>query len=76
MGVDEFCKISPGHPSVVVDAYLHALLGRYPRVRYLVGKDAKVMLFLQALPEWMSDRFLAQFVGSRLPLPQSVKKNN
>jgi len=74
--VDELCNMSSGKLSAVVDAYEHALLGRYPRARYVVGMDALFIVFLQALPEWMSDGFLAKFVGRKMPLPQSVKKGN
>ena len=40
----------------VVDAYIHALLAAYPRARYVVGWDAKlVFLPMSLMPEWMSD---------------------
>ena len=49
-------KVSSTRISDVVDAYEHALLGRFPRVRYVVGKDAKYLwLPVQALPEWLGD---------------------
>ena len=42
----------------VLDAYTHALLGRFPRARYLVGKSSGVMMLIQSLPEWIGDRIL------------------
>jgi len=58
----------------VVDAYEHALLGRFPRARYLVGKDANYLFIpLQALPEWLGDWIYRMFFSGR-PLPEAVKK--
>ena len=43
----------------VVDAYKHALLSRYPRARYVVGKDTKYFVIpVQWLPEWLGDWIL------------------
>ena len=57
----------------VIDAYTHALLGRFPRARYLVGKRAGTLMFIQSLPEWMSDRILRlQRKGLK---PAATKKN-
>jgi 11-cis-retinol dehydrogenase len=40
----------------VVNAYVHAVLGWFPRARYVVGNDARfVRLPIQALPEWLGD---------------------
>lgn len=44
--------------SEVIDTYEHALFGVFPRARYVVGRDAKLFLFLQLLPECLSDRIL------------------
>jgi len=58
----------------VVDAYEHALLGRFPRVRYLVGNDAKYLFVpVQALPEWLGDWIFRKFESGR-PLPEAMKK--
>jgi len=58
----------------VVDAYEHALFGRYPRARYVVGRDAKfIYLPLQWLPEWLGDWILRKF-DAKCPLPASLKK--
>ncbi|KAH9498893.1 Retinol dehydrogenase 7 [Bulinus truncatus] len=44
----------------VVDAYTHALTSRFPKTRYTVGLDAKLIyLPLSYLPTWVSDRILA-----------------
>ncbi len=60
--------------SDVVDAYEHALCGRFPRVRYVVGYDAKIVVLLsESLPEWASDWILAKLAGEdRIP---AVLKN-
>lgn len=58
--------------SDVVDAYEHALCGRFPRGRYVVGVRAKyVMLPLQALPEWLSDWV---FSLNKRPTPAVLRK--
>ena len=75
-GVDELLSFSSAEPSEVADAYVHALLGRYPRTLYLVGWDAWVVVLLQALPEWISDWFLVQLAGRNAPLPQALKKRH
>lgn len=60
--------------SLVVDAYEHALLGRYPRTRYLVGINAKYIFApLQAMPEWFSDSVLRKF-DSDQRLLASIKR--
>ena len=45
----------------VVNAYINALLSRFPRSRYVVGWDAKCKLILPMLPEWLGDRLLPYF---------------
>ena len=41
---------------VVSDAYVHALTGKYPRYRYVIGKDAnRIFVPLSWLPESWSD---------------------
>lgn len=63
-----------GDPINVVNAYEHALLARFPRVRYLVGKDAKYYYIpLQALPEWLSD-WIFYKLESKRPLPAALRK--
>ena len=45
-----------GRPKLVADAMEHALIGRFPKLRYLVGPD--IYLFfgpLMFLPEWLVD---------------------
>ena len=60
--------------SLVVDAYEHALLGRYPRARYLVGNDARYLLApIQTLPEWLGDWILRKLESGR-PLPAAVER--
>ncbi|XP_050412347.1 retinol dehydrogenase 7 [Patella vulgata] len=40
----------------VIDAYEHAITARYPKPRYIVGKDAKYFVrLLWTIPEWVSD---------------------
>lgn len=56
----------------VVDAYEHALLGVYPRARYMVGFDAKYIYNPIALaPEWLGDWILRRINDA--PLPNAVK---
>ncbi len=67
---------SYGQVPEVVDAYVHALLGRYPRARYVVGKDAKYLwLVLQWVPEWLSDWLLFKFDPNQ-PLPAALLKKD
>ena len=54
----------------VVQAYEHAVLGIFPRGRYVVGSDAKYNDWpLTLLPEWMSDIYLTR----RALVPKWVK---
>ncbi|KAL4222540.1 Retinol dehydrogenase 5 [Mactra antiquata] len=40
----------------VVDAYVHAITAKYPKARYVVGRDANIFFrLLWNLPEWLSD---------------------
>ena len=59
--------------SDVIDAYEHALLGRFPRARYLVGKDAKLVWipFNHWMPEWLGDLLLEKLAGERT-IPRAV----
>lgn len=43
----------------VADAVEHALFARKPRTRYVVGRDARVRLLLQKLPDRWRDRLIA-----------------
>ncbi|XP_053374120.1 dehydrogenase/reductase SDR family member 9-like [Mercenaria mercenaria] len=48
----------------VIDAYIHAIIARYPLKRYLVGKDANYfMRALWLLPECASDFIIDKFSG-------------
>jgi NAD(P)-dependent dehydrogenase (short-subunit alcohol dehydrogenase family) len=50
----------------VVDAVEHAVTSDRPRVRYLVGRDAKTRRFLNWLPDRLRDRLIArQLEGMR-----------
>ena len=56
----------------VVDAYEEALLSRFPRARYPVGRDAVFLwLPLQMLPEWISDMVMEKMDYAR-PLPAAI----
>lgn len=60
--------------SDVVDAYEEALLGRYPRARYVVGVDANFLFKpLQALPECLSDRLL-ELLAPKGPTPAALRR--
>jgi NAD(P)-dependent dehydrogenase (short-subunit alcohol dehydrogenase family) len=59
--------------SDVVDAYEHAVLGRFPRARYVVGRDAKLLwLPLQWLPEWLGD-FVIDRMTKDKPTPRACR---
>jgi len=65
--IDEFRKIGSYDFDKVVNAYQHALLGRFPRARYMVGRDAKyVFLPIQWLPEWLGDWVLSTLSAKRV----------
>jgi retinol dehydrogenase-16 len=61
--------------SDVTDAYEHAILGRYPRTRYVVGWLARTMLLIQALPEWFGDIVLEKMLIS-VPLPAAIQQQH
>ena len=48
------------HPRVVADVVVHALTASNPRTRYLIGRDAKIRLLLQRLPDRWRDRVIAR----------------
>lgn len=53
-------------PQAVADVVRHALTAKRPRTRYVVGKDAKVLLFLR---RWLlSDRSLDKLIRRNLGL--------
>jgi hypothetical protein len=59
----------------VVDAYEHALFGLFPRARYLIGLDAKLLwLPLQWLPEWLGD-YIQVKANRERPIPDILKKD-
>jgi NAD(P)-dependent dehydrogenase (short-subunit alcohol dehydrogenase family) len=45
---------------VVADAVVHALTARRPRTRYLVGRDARLRMIFQRLPDRVRDRLIAR----------------
>ncbi|KAK3108277.1 hypothetical protein FSP39_004716 [Pinctada imbricata] len=51
----------------VVDAYQHALTSSYPKIRYKVGAEANILLFVAYyFPEWLVDMYL----GHLSPVPR------
>ena len=57
----------------VHSAFEHALLGRYPRARYVLGLDARLVLLpVQCLPEWLSD-WLHDILAWGRPLPDACQ---
>jgi len=59
-------------PSQVTDAITHALLGKHPQARYVVGNDAQyIFLQLVRMPEWLSD-WILNLLGP-LPKPAILK---
>jgi NAD(P)-dependent dehydrogenase (short-subunit alcohol dehydrogenase family) len=64
--VNALLQVASDRLTDVVDAYEHALLGRFPRARYLVGKDANYLFIpIQALPEWLGDWIYRMLESSR-----------
>ena len=47
-------------PRAVADVVVHALTARKPRTRYLVGKDARLRMLFQRLPDRVRDRIIAR----------------
>jgi NAD(P)-dependent dehydrogenase (short-subunit alcohol dehydrogenase family) len=75
-GLPKFDEMASPRVDDVVDAYQHALLGTYPRARYLVGFDAKfIWMPLQWMPEWLGDWLLAK-IDPNQPLPAAVLKKD
>jgi NAD(P)-dependent dehydrogenase (short-subunit alcohol dehydrogenase family) len=55
-------------PGIVVDAVIHALRSRFPRTRYLVGRDAGVRAILAAvLPDRAHDWLIGKVIGLKQP---------
>jgi len=54
----------------VVDAYTHALTAKYPKIRYIVGMDARSIAFLSSVtPEWLVDNIMIRLLAT----PAGVK---
>ena len=68
----KFKDMSSPKLHLVVDAYEHAVLGAFPRGRYLVGNEALFMWLMYFLPEWLYERLILASTG--LPLPAACKK--
>ena len=50
-------------PDGVLQAFEHALFAKVPRVRYLVGRDARLLSLVSLFPAWMNDlAFNAPFI--------------
>jgi NAD(P)-dependent dehydrogenase (short-subunit alcohol dehydrogenase family) len=63
-GYSRESKGSP--PRVVAEAVLHAITARRPRLRYVVGADARTMIALpRLLPERLLDRVRLRMLGLR-----------
>ena len=52
-------------PERVANAVTHALTARRPRVRYVVGRDARIGVALTYLPTVIRDRLVGGRIGSR-----------
>ncbi len=60
--------------SPVVNAYVHALLGRFPRARYVAGLDAKYLFKpLSYLPEPIGDWLVVKIMLFANVLPKSCR---
>ena len=65
-------KLVSEKTSDVVDAYEHALLGKFPRARYVVGKDARLLIPMHKLPEWLVD-WIQHKLNNKRPVPAILK---
>ncbi|KAK3108987.1 hypothetical protein FSP39_020318, partial [Pinctada imbricata] len=55
----------------VVNAYQHALTSSYPKIRYKVGIDCKILIAMaHYIPDWITDHIIA----SQFPIPAGVNK--
>ena len=55
-------------PGIVVDAVIHALRSRFPKARYLVGRDARLRAVLAIiLPRRLQDWIISKVVGLQRP---------
>ena len=70
--MEQIAGITSDRVQDVVNAYIHGLIGRYPRARYLVGMDAKMAIFINSLPEWLADEIF--LISGRNMIPQCCKK--
>lgn len=52
----------------VVDAYIDALTARFPKTRYVVGSDARILLLISMFPEWITDFVLSKLLP-KFPIP-------
>ncbi|MEX5217232.1 MAG: SDR family oxidoreductase [Nitrospira sp.] len=53
-------------PGIVVDAVIHALRSRFPKTRYLVGRDARIRAILvKVLPDRVHDWLIRRVIGLR-----------
>jgi NAD(P)-dependent dehydrogenase (short-subunit alcohol dehydrogenase family) len=53
-------------PGIVVDAVVHALRSRFPKARYLVGRDTKIRAALaMVLPDRLHDWLISKVIGLR-----------
>ena len=51
-------------PGIVVDAVIHALRSRFPKTRYLVGRDARIRAILvKVLPDRVHDWLIRRVIG-------------
>ena len=61
----------------VIDAYIHAVSARTPRLRYTVGSDAYFVLLLSYLPSRLVDWFLCRkYKDPNRPLPCKINDRN
>ena len=72
---DNFWNMGSDKVEEVIDAYVHALLGRFPRARYLVGKDASIVWrTVEKFPEWLSDLLIEKLFANGKMIPAYLSK--
>ena len=68
MAAEMISKIASPKIDDVVDSYEHAVLGYFPRGRYMPGANAKYLFWpMSLMPEWMTDLIFTKNPDAPVP---------